>query len=291
MPDWINISKHISAATQLSFKATRTQSLPGSISTVWRIGDDVSHFFVKLNTPEHAAMLAAEFEGLQELQSTAAIRVPQPICHGETAEHAYLVTEYLSLTGSLNSRRMGQQLAQLHRHTAVHYGWRRDNTLGTTPQPNAQHANWLTFWSEQRLGYQLKLASENGHTGELQRLGKRLMADLPKVFQDYNPSASLLHGDLWSGNAAALADGTPVIFDPAVYYGDRETDLAMTELFGGFAPDFYAAYREHWPLDSGYALRKHLYNLYHLLNHLNLFGGGYLNQSLRLLKQLLAEIR
>jgi protein-ribulosamine 3-kinase len=290
MPDWIKISKHISAAAHTSFNACDSQRLRGSISTVWRIGDDLSHFFVKLNSPQREEdMFAAEYAGLLELHKAGAIRVPQPVCYGQTAEHSYLVTEYLPLTAPLDSRRMGQQLAQLHRCTAVHYGWQRDNTLGTTPQPNTQCANWLTFWRDQRLQHQFKLAATNGYHGDLQRLSERLLTDLSVFFRDHAPSASLLHGDLWSGNAAALPDGTPVIFDPAVYYGDRETDLAMTELFGGFDADFYAAYREHWPLADGYAVRKNLYNLYHILNHLNLFGGAYLRQAENLLKQLLAE--
>ncbi|HEY9201212.1 MAG TPA: fructosamine kinase family protein, partial [Gammaproteobacteria bacterium] len=110
------------------------------------------------------------------------------------------------------------------------------------------------------------------------------------LFSDYQPQPSMLHGDLWGGNAAALADGTPVIFDPAFYYGDRETDIAMTTLFGGFSPAFYDAYNESWPLDAGYPSRKHLYNLYHLLNHLNLFGSGYLGQAIASAERVLAEI-
>jgi protein-ribulosamine 3-kinase len=125
----------------------------------------------------------------------------------------------------------------------------------------------------------------------LQRDGEALMAGLGDFFADYRPAPSLLHGDLWGGNHGFLADGTPVIFDPSAYYGDREADLAMSELFGGFAPDFYAAYREAWPLDAGYAVRKTLYNLYHILNHANMFGGGYAAQAQRMLAQLLAQIR
>jgi fructosamine-3-kinase len=117
------------------------------------------------------------------------------------------------------------------------------------------------------------------------------MSQLPALFGHITPQASLLHGDLWGGNHGYLDEGTPVIFDPAVYFGDRECDLAMSELFGGFAPDFYAAYREAWPLDAGYAVRKTLYNLYHVLNHANLFGGGYVAQATRMTAQLLAQLR
>ena len=149
----------------------------------------------------------------------------------------------------------------------------------------------MEFYRRERLGFQLALAAQHGYRGQLQALGEQLLALLPAFFSTYRPVASLLHGDLWGGNHAATADGEPVIFDPAVYYGDREADLAMTELFGGFGEGFYRAYRVAWPLDPGYPVRKHLYNLYHVLNHLNLFGGGYATQAERLMRGLLAEVR
>ncbi|MFA7388288.1 MAG: fructosamine kinase family protein, partial [Thiohalobacteraceae bacterium] len=182
------------------------------------------------------------------------------------------------------------QLAAMHRTTRTQFGWYRDNTIGSTPQINTPDSDWISFWRDRRLGFQLDLAARNGWGGELQRLGERLLVSVGALFQDYRPRPSLLHGDLWSGNHGYLADGCPVIFDPALYYGDREADVAMTELFGGFGADFYAGYRSSWPLDAGYVVRRQLYNLYHVLNHLNLFGGGYQGQALRLLRELLAEI-
>jgi len=161
-------------------------------------------------------------------------------------------------------------LAAAHRKAGPRFGWPRDNYIGATPQENAPCAGWAEFWRHRRLEPQLALANRNGYRVEAPPVWRLL--------EGHEPVASLLHGDLWSGNAGFLADGAPVVFDPAVYYGDREADLAMTELFGGFAEEFYAAYSEAWPLDEGYKLRKQLYNLYHLLNHLNLFGGGYLGQ-------------
>jgi len=169
-------------------------------------------------------------------------------------------------------------LAALHRRQAARFGWARDNTIGATPQANGWCESWTMFWRERRLAPQLALAARNGYR-----------IDVPPVWrllEGHEPAPSLLHGDLWSGNAGFLPDGAPVLFDPAVYYGDREADLAMTELFGGFPGEFYCAYNAAWPLASGYQQRKPLYNLYHLLNHLNLFGGGYLTQvraALRLL--------
>jgi fructosamine-3-kinase len=184
-------------------------------------------------------------------------------------------------------RELGRALAALHRVTAHEHGWSRDNTIGATPQANAPCGDWAEFWRERRLGFQLRLAAANGH-----RLaqGERLMEKLPAFFSGYRPAPSLLHGDLWAGNAAATAAGEPVVFDPAVYYGDREADMAMTELFGGFPRSFYEAYGSEYPLDAGYAVRRDLYNLYHVLNHLNLFGGGYRSQAERMIGQLLARI-
>jgi fructosamine-3-kinase len=164
-----------------------------------------------------------------------------------------------------------------HRRPGPRFGWPRDNYIGATPQANAWCDDWAEFWRERRLRPQLEQARSKGFD-----LGKIALEDL---LIKHQPEPALLHGDLWSGNAGFTAEG-PVVFDPAVYYGDREADLAMTELFGGFPREFYDAYNEAWPLEAGYAQRKHLYNLYHLLNHLNLFGGGYLGQvssTLRLL--------
>jgi fructosamine-3-kinase len=177
----------------------------------------------------------------------------------------------------------------MHRVTGRSFGWRRDNTIGSTPQPNTPGNDWIAFWREQRLGFQLRLAERNGLSSALQAKGERLLERLEAFFRGYAPAPSLLHGDLWGGNHGYTVSGEPVVFDPAVYYGDREADLAMTELFGGFGAGFYAAYKEVWPLDSGYAVRKQLYNLYHVLNHANLFGGGYASQAEAMMERLLAE--
>jgi fructosamine-3-kinase len=232
-----------------------------------------------------------EASGLAELAEANAVRVPQVICHGIAAGHAYLVLEYLPLGARGDAVQLGRQLALQHRVSAAQFGGSRDNWIGATPQPNAWRDGWVDFWRTQRLGFQLRLAVENGYGGALQQDGETLLAHLDAFFAGYTPAPSLLHGDLWGGNHGFLPDGMPVLFDPAVYFGDRECDLAMSELFGGFAPDFYAAYREAWPLDAGYAVRKTLYNLYHILNHANMFGGGYAAQAQRMIAQLLAHIR
>ena len=285
------IHQAITDATGISFTPLKQGSVSGGcINQSYLLADAERSFFVKLNDAKRSAMFEAEAAGLQQILASNTVRAPSPLCHGLSDNQAFLVMEYFDLRTHGDAAALGQQLAQMHRSPQAYFGGPRDNTLGSTPQKNTQTATWITFLREQRLGYQLRLAAQNGYSGKLQTQGEKLLARLDQFFTDYQPQASLLHGDLWGGNHAYLADGTPVIFDPAVYYGDRETDLAMTELFGGFPPGFYAAYREAWPLDAGYAVRKTLYNLYHILNHANLFGGGYAAQAQQMVAQLNAEL-
>ena len=285
------IAQAIADATGTPFSPQTQRSVSGGcINQSYLLADDQRRFFVKLNDAKRLPMFEAEAAGLQEILASNTVRAPQPLCNGIADDQAYLVMEYLDLRANGDAATLGRQLAQMHRPPQAYFGGPRDNTLGSTPQPNTQTATWISFWRDRRLGYQLRLAANNGYGGKLQTQGEKLLAGLDAFFTDYQPQASLLHGDLWGGNHGYLADGTPVIFDPAVYYGDRETDLAMAELFGGFAPAFYASYRETWPLDAGYAERKTLYNLYHVLNHANLFGGSYAAQALRMMAQLNAEL-
>ncbi len=291
MNPWTDIAAAIASATGKPFSIERREAIGGGcINSAARVAGGGRTYFVKTNGAAKADMFAAEAAGLAEIGATQTIRVPQPLCHGANQDASWLVVEFMALGPERpgGMRTLGRQLAALHRTTQDRFGWHRDNTIGATPQTNTPSADWIAFWREHRLGYQLALAARNGYAGALQREGARLMERLPGLFVTYTPQPSLLHGDLWSGNAAFDQAGAPVVFDPAVYYGDREADLAMTELFGGFSAEFYAAYRETWPLDAGYAVRRDLYNLYHVLNHLNLFGGGYLSQSERLVGRLLA---
>ncbi|BBJ00608.1 fructosamine kinase family protein [Ferrigenium kumadai] len=292
MTDWSRISAAITSASGKPFKlASRHANGGGCINEAYTLdGEDGTRYFVKLNDARHHSMFVAEAAGLETIAATNTLRVPQPIAHGTAGRQSYLVLEHLDLNGRGNARQLGEQLAALHRSTSNRFGFPQDNFLGTTLQPNGWTGDWVPFWREHRLGFQLQLAAENGYGGNLQRLGEKLLDALPAFFTGYAPQPSLLHGDLWSGNHAFLADGMPVIFDPAPYYGDRECDLAMTELFGGYGGDFYAAYRATWPLDVGYAVRKELYNLYHILNHTNLFGGSYARQAEQMMQRSLAAI-
>ncbi len=288
---WADIELAIREAITAPFAIeSRAAVGGGDINASFRVHGNGLTCFVKVNGADKAEMFAAEAAGLEEISRAGAVRVPKPICHGANREASWIVLEYLELRPAADAgmRALGASLARLHRVTAPRYGWTRDNTIGSSPQVNTPADDWIAFWRERRLGFQLGLAQSKGH-GRLVKGGERLMEKLPAFFKGYRPPPSLLHGDLWSGNAAMTAGGEPVIYDPAVYYGDREADLAMTELFGGFAPSFYAAYRAEYPLDPGYETRKPLYNLYHVLNHLNLFGGGYGAQAERMVEQLLAH--
>ena len=291
---WQAITQHISQASGKIFQLQSYASISGGcINTTYRLQGRDSDYFVKLNRADRHEMFIAEAQGLTELAKANAVCVPKPLCTGVDNDQAYLVMEFIELcgTGSAQSMRLlGEQLAQLHRYTKAQFGWQCNNTIGSTPQLNHWMSNWLPFWREQRLGYQLRLAAENGIPKRIVKKGELVQNKLDALFIDYQPVASMLHGDLWGGNVACTAQGQPVIFDPAVYFGDRETDLAMTELFGGFTADFYVAYRATWPLQEGYVVRKTLYNLYHVLNHFNLFGGGYAVQAEGMMDHLLAEV-
>jgi fructosamine-3-kinase len=291
---WRCVGAAIADRTRHPFTLTHVRPVPGGcINDTAVISDGDVSYFVKLNSAQCVEMFEAEADGLHELSGAEALRVPSPVCFGTFHQHAWLVLEYLGTVTSHTSadwRLAGRGLAIMHRQRQEAYGWHRNNTIGSTPQKNDYCGDWVEFLRKQRIGYQLDLAARNGYDGHLQMLGRSLLERLPGLFTNYVPDASLLHGDLWSGNIGFVEGGQPVVFDPAVYYGDRETDVAMTELFGGFAQDFYRGYEEIWPLDHGYRFRKHVYNLYHLLNHLNLFGSGYLSQCESLIAHALAQL-
>lgn len=290
---WPAVAAAIARATGERLAATKVAALGGGcINRAYRLEAGSGRWFIKLNAAARLAMFEAEAAGLAEILATRTLRAPRPICAGIAGSDAFLALEWLELDGGdrAGAARLGEALAAMHRHVAPRHGWHRDNTIGTTPQRNTPAGDWIAFWRAERLGFQLELAARNGFRGRLQSLGGKLLHRCPALFAGYRPQPALLHGDLWGGNAAFTAAGEPVVFDPAVYYGDREADLAMTELFGGFGAAFYAAYRDAFPLDPGYAVRKTFYNLYHVLNHANLFGGGYAAQAERMIERLLAEI-
>lgn len=265
----------------------------GSISRAFRLQTDQGSYFLKQNNAAHHALFVAEADGLAALARCASIRTPRVVAAGICGKHAYLLLEHIDLhplAGGGAGRRAGRALADLHRMTGPRFGWVRDNFIGSTSQPNAEDADWPHFFAHRRLAPQLELARRQGVKGRVIADGERLLEKLPALFAGDAPVPSLLHGDLWSGNAALDETGTLTLFDPAVHYGDRESDLAMMHLFGGFPADLLGAYDEVWPVSDGFPQRRTLYQLYHVLNHLNLFGAGYQAQAERMLGSLLAEI-
>jgi fructosamine-3-kinase len=248
----------------------------GCIHDCYRVRVAGEPRFLKVNDERLADTFAAEADGLGALISHG-LRAPRPLAQGVACGQAYLLLEYLELRNGGDFAALGRMLAAAHRNPGPRFGWSRDNYIGSTPQPNAWCDDWGEFWRERRLRPQIARAKRKGFEVP--------MVDPAPILHGHAPQPALLHGDLWSGNAGFTSDG-PVVFDPAVYYGDREADLAMTELFGGFPQEFYRAYAEAYPITPGYEKRKHLYNLYHLLNHLNLFGGGYRAQVEATLRRL-----
>ncbi len=265
----------------------------GSISRAFRLQTANACYFLKLNAAAHYEMFAAEADGLEALNACSSVRVPRVLAHGACGLDAYLLLEYVELRplrDGDSGRAAGLALADLHRIENRRFGWHRDNFIGSTPQRNAETNDWPGFFANRRLKPQLELARHKAVHGRLIANGERLIEHLPALFSDYAPKASLLHGDLWSGNAALDDAGRLALFDPAIHYGDRESDLAMMQLFGGFPASMVAAYQEALPLAGGFAQRRTLYQLYHVLNHMNLFGGGYRAQAELMIGSLLAEL-
>lgn len=264
----------------------------GDISSAWQVFTESAAVFLKTGPLEFLEIFSAEAEGLEELRQADAVRVPDVLAYGQSARDAYIALEWMDFSGRDRAAEvlLGTQLALQHRRLDERFGWHRDNMIGTTPQLNDREDDWIRFFRERRLLVQLQLAESNGFGGDLLREGARLAKNLESLFDGYLPEPSLLHGDLWGGNWSSVS-GVPVIFDPAVYYGDRESDLAMTRLFGGFGSSFYRAYEDAWPLAEGHQERVALYQLYHVLNHLNMFGGSYLSRALSLIRELRRSTR
>ncbi|NUM70340.1 MAG: fructosamine kinase family protein [Ignavibacteriaceae bacterium] len=241
------------------------------------------HFFVKVYDGSNS-YAASEVTGLNEIRKAAVIRTPDVIF----SEGNLLVLEYISEGRSSNEfwERFGLEFAALHRINGSFFGFSENNFIGLTSQINTPSASWSDFYMTRRLLYQIKLAEKKGGAGsllssEFVKAEKRIR----DITESYNATRSLLHGDLWSGNYLCGEGGVPVLIDPAVYYGDREADLAMTKLFGGFDQRFYSAYIENYPPEPGWQEREPVYKLYHVLNHYNLFGETYLNQALSILRK------
>jgi fructosamine-3-kinase len=261
----------------------------GSIASSYSaVLDDGSRFFVKAD-PQHPDMFLKEAVGLAELRKANALRVPDVIA----ATEDILVIEYLPATTPANRtyffEEFGKQFAQLHTHHGPQFGFHQDNYIGSTVQLNLpQRGSWKEFFFINRLEFQFRLAEQNGHAHrEIADLFHRLEGMIDRLMPEDGEPPALLHGDMWSGNFLCTEGSVPAVFDPAVYYGHREADLAMTKLFGGFTEAFYRSYNEHYPLNDEWERRVELYTLYYLLNHLNLFGDSYSSQVYDTMKRLL----
>lgn len=249
----------------------------GCIHRAHRVHTAAGSFFVKYNALAAAPMFAAELKGLELLADTHTVPTPIPIASGSSTHHAFLLLQWVE-SGGQGSRfweGFGQRLALLHRVTAPTYALDHHNYIGSLPQSNTPHIDWISFFIHERLHPQIALATDRGYLeGSLRRQLERLFVLLPELLPPAPPS--LLHGDLWSGNFMVNAQGAATLIDPAVYYGHREAEIAFTRLFGGFHGGFYAAYHEAWPLEADWETRVPLFNLYPLMVHLNLFGHSYL---------------
>ena len=244
-------------------------------------------YFVKTNSNSEKDMFLKEANGLRELAKANVIRVPNVIY----ADVDFIIIENIipQTKAKLFWENFGRDFARLHKFTSKFFGFYEDNYIGSTPQLNIpseiETVSWVDFYFNKRLLYQYKLAEKNGFAGEeLRKSFSQLENKINIALKDCDAKPSLLHGDLWSGNFITDEIGNACLIDPAVYYGHREADLAMTKLFGGFDTRFYSAYDEEYPLVAGYEYRENIYKLYHVLNHLNLFGSGYYHQALSLIK-------
>jgi fructosamine-3-kinase len=255
----------------------------GDIAAAYRVDSGATAAFLKVGASAHA--FEAEALALREIAATRTLRVPRVLARGDVDGAGYLLLEWIDLAVSGDWTAAGRQLAALHACEQPRYGWHCDNLIGASPQPNAPSANWAVFFRECRLRPQFSLARANG-LAPLAALQDDACRASDTLLAGHRPPPSLLHGDLWRGNLAFDDRGRPVVFDPAAYCGDAETDLAMTRLFGGFPSGFYRAYAETKAPATGEDERLALYQLYHVLNHANLFGGGYVEQAIAIIERL-----
>ncbi|MEM6817664.1 MAG: fructosamine kinase family protein [Pseudomonadota bacterium] len=288
MPDFHELAGLLEESSLGSLTRTPRRVAGGDTAAVFCVETDEGRFFAKRASPTDQSQLQSEAFALTRIAETGSIVVPEVILCDASGSEVWLLMEWLDLRAldAVTERALGRALASLHRNTGSAFGWPEINWLGGSLQFNSTRDSWCEFFATQRLEPQLKWAFDQGHGERLHDHGKRLLERLPELLSGHHPEPALVHGDLWSGNAASTRPGIPVVFDPAAHFGDRETDLAMMRLFGGFGPGCFAAYAEAWPLPAGHEQRLPLYQLYHLLNHLNLFGSAYLPRCLSVMRSL-----
>lgn len=283
---WHFISEQISQQINQDFICDDVREISEESSHhIFRVSDGKHRYFVKVNEKINWPNFQAEMDGLDKLRSTSLFKVPDVVCSGIISTSSFLVLEFIHMTqgDTISWEKLGESLANMHqRYSQEMYGWQEDNFIGASPQANNWHKSWAHFFAEQRIGFMLQLLHEKGH--KLAPIDK-VVESVSKLLAGHTPKASMLHGDLWQGNVGFFKDQV-ALYDPAFYFGDRETDIAMSELFGRFPDAFYNAYQHTWPLDNNYQYRKPIYQLYHTLNHALLFEGYYLDNAKLMLKNL-----
>jgi fructosamine-3-kinase len=283
------IEQAIATATGTPVRFAQSRPVAGGCINDSRVVtlDNGLMVFVKTHANPPVGMFDAEYQALRLIAAVDVIRVPRPIA---VADDFIVMEAFHSGSRCTDWQELlGRRLAQLHQAAQTErFGFEQNNYLGTSLQPNGWLGDWVDFWRERRLGWQLRIFADSGNSGDpLLQLGEKLIERLDEILAEPQEPAVLLHGDLWSGNAAADEKGEPIIFDPASYYGRREAEIGMMRLFGGFDKRCETAYNEVWPLADGADRRIACYRLYHELNHLNLFGGGYYRSCLKTIQQLL----
>ena len=270
-------------------RITNTHSVSGGCISDSQILNTASgkKYFLKINYSQPPDMFIKEANGLNELKMPGVIRIPEVI----SADTNYILLECIESRTRVKNffEDFGRKFAELHKYTSDEFGYSENNYIGSTPQMNipekGEASDWTTFYFNKRLLFQYELADRNGYVDStFTSLIKKLENKIPDILKGSQELPCLLHGDLWSGNFIVDENGEACLIDPAVYYGHREADLAMTKLFGGFSSEFYKAYNDHYPLPDGYNYRENIYKLYHVMNHLNIFGTGYYSQTISLLK-------
>jgi fructosamine-3-kinase len=286
------VARSIERATGAPVRILRRTPLGGgSINDTARIETTAGTFVVKSHRQAPANMFRAEADGLTALRASGTtLAIPRVVAVGGSDPDgtSFIVLEHIepSRRRADFDERLGRGLAELHRSTASQFGFHSDTYCGTTPQPNPWTSEWVAFYGASRLGYQLRLATDAGRLSPIdQQRIESMIGRLSEWIEEPASGPSLIHGDLWSGNLHVDADGQPALIDPAAYYAHREAELGMMALFGGFSARVFDAYDEAFPLEPGWRDRNSLYQLYHLMNHLNLFGGGYHGQVMSLVRR------
>ncbi|NQY65258.1 MAG: fructosamine kinase family protein [Alteromonadaceae bacterium] len=285
---WQCIEQAVVEQTGQKFSIIDKQPISGGdINLAYKISDGQNVYFVKLNNKEYASHFESEAYALQQIKSLNLITCPEVITTGVSLDKSFLVLNYIPFTppNPTNWHKLGTNLALMHKNSQHgQFGWQQDNYIGNTLQPNNWSSNWRTFFAEQRIAWQLQLLNEKSiKIGDIDHITQICHDGL----LNHSVTPSLVHGDLWQGNLG-FSKTTAIIFDPACYYGDREVDIAMTELFGCLPPEFYQAYQAIYPLQPGFEERKVIYNFYHILNHANLFGGVYIEQAKAMLSRIMS---